>query len=368
MDHSIYRNSKVTGRYFPYESLQHSLSDVEDYKIPSLQGLSVLGRQIPVYRFGSGNKKILMWSQMHGNESTTTKALLDAIQFLTSSHVQAKALLANLQIVVIPMLNPDGASAYTRVNANGIDLNRDFIAFSEPESQFLKHVFETEAPDFCFNLHDQRTIFSVGETSIPATLSFLGPAADASRSITPSRLVSMQIIAAINQQLQDFIPDSIGRYDDTYNGNCVGDHFQSLGVPTLLFEAGHRATDYQREETRTWVFQAILVALESIKEQSYLKFSVADYNRIPENQKNHLDLEVLHAHLINPKIKKNSRLAFQYEERLEDGKITFNPKIIDIEDSKEYFFHDQIDFSVQASENQSLVYQKISAILQTLDD
>jgi hypothetical protein len=46
--------------------------------------------------------------------------------------------------------------------------------------------------------------------------------------------------------LQRYIPGQIGRFDDSFNLNC-GDTFQAMGVPTLLFEAGHFEGDYQRK-------------------------------------------------------------------------------------------------------------------------
>ena len=52
------------------------------------------------------------------------------------------------------MVNPDGAKLYTRVNANEVDLNRDSVNLSQPESKVLRNVFEEFKPDYCFNLHD----------------------------------------------------------------------------------------------------------------------------------------------------------------------------------------------------------------------
>lgn len=366
MPHQLYKNSSISGRYLSYESLRKCLVDFENFKIDALEGMSVLGQTIPVYEFGKGQTKILLWSQMHGNESTTTKALLDVFNYLASSHEEAKTLLSSLQFVIVPMLNPDGANAYTRVNANEVDLNRDFVALSQPESRFLVSVFEKCQPQFCFNLHDQRTIFSVGDTSLPATVSFLGPAADAKRTVTPARRISMQLIAAINKQLQNYIPGQVGRYDDMYNENCAGDHFQSQGVPTLLFEAGHTGTDYQREETRAWVYESLLASFKAINNQTYMGFSEQNYMEIPENQKNHLDVKILHAELVNSKIDKNTRLACQYEERLEQGKIAFIPKIITLETDSLNYFHNTLDFSIDTPSDQAIVNQSISDKLKTL--
>src|SRR5690606_25096737 len=112
-------------------------------------------------------------------ESTTTKAVFDLLNlFAYSKEDDVKAILENCTIGIIPMLNPDGARMYTRLNANHIDLNRDAQNLTQPESKILKACFDDFKPDFCFNLHGQRTIFSAGFTNKPATVSFLAPAQD----------------------------------------------------------------------------------------------------------------------------------------------------------------------------------------------
>ena len=108
-----------------------------------------------------GPKKVLIWSQMHGNESTTTRALLDLFDHLHS--ISGAKLLKGLTLLIIPQLNPDGSSAYTRLNTNNVDLNRDALDLSQPESIALNEVFKSFSPDFCFNLHGQRSIFAAGK-------------------------------------------------------------------------------------------------------------------------------------------------------------------------------------------------------------
>ena len=117
--------------------------------------------------WGQGPKKVLLWSQMHGNVSSTTRELLDLFDHLQST--SGAPLLERLTLLIIPQLNPDGSTAYTRLNTNNIDLNRDALDLSQPESIALNEVFESFSPDFCFNLHGQRSIFAAGK---PATLSF----------------------------------------------------------------------------------------------------------------------------------------------------------------------------------------------------
>ena len=112
---------------------------------------------------GQGTHKALAWSQMHGNETTTTKALLDVLDYLMHS-LEGKELLQQLQLKLIFQLSPDGALNYTRLNGVGVDLNRDATIQSQPEMQTLVKVYKAFSPNLCLNLHGQRTIFAAGKT------------------------------------------------------------------------------------------------------------------------------------------------------------------------------------------------------------
>ena len=215
MEFCYHKEERIIGKYVPYMRLQTVLQDYEQWKIA--EGTSEKGLPIPLYCIGEGEKHILLWSQMHGNESTTTRALLDLFKLFDREGY----CFYNCKLYVIPMLNPDGATLYTRVNGNGVDLNRDAIALSQKESQFLRSTYERVKPDFCFNLHDQRTIFGVGDK--PATVSFLAPAIDEERNITAVRARAAGVIVEMNNCLQMSIPKFIGRFDDSFNPNCTGD-------------------------------------------------------------------------------------------------------------------------------------------------
>ena len=245
-----FKMESLSGRYITLESIEPVLKQWNTENQLKIEGYSVLKRPIYSYTIGTGTTKILLWSQMHGNESTTTKALFDLLLFLNSDNQNTKNLLNHFTFLCFPMLNPDGAFAYTRENANGVDLNRDAQDLSQPESQILRQIFNTFQPNFCFNLHDQRTIYGAGTSGKSATVSFLAPSYNIEREYNETRNKAMDVIVAMNEALQKIIPNQVGRFDDAFNLNCVGDTFQSLGVPTILFEAGHFQNDYPREKTR----------------------------------------------------------------------------------------------------------------------
>ena len=339
-DYNSFKNHKISGRYIQQKDIQVLLDNLgEEFSLKEI-GVSVLGKPIHSIQFGNGSIKILAWSQMHGNESTTTKAIFDLLNYISLHKEESlvESILNNCSLCIIPMLNPDGAEAYTRVNANEIDLNRDAQDLSQPESQILSQVFKNFNPDFCLNLHDQRTIFSAGNNPEPAILSFLTPSMDKDRQIFPSRIKSMQLIAKIAQDLSELLPGRIGRYDDGFNINCTGDTFQSTQTPTILFEAGHFPGDYEREETRKYVFLALVSVLNSISENNFQQIDYQKYQEIPENEKLFNDIILRDANSENGVVD----IAIQYKEIIKDRKLSFFPEIEKIAPKIKKFAHKEI--------------------------
>lgn len=337
------KEKTIEGRYLTLESIEPILKRINTDNQLSVIGQSVQGRPIYKYVIGTGKAKIYLWSQMHGNESTTTKALFDFLNLLHSGSDLAKRFLESFTFCCLPMLNPDGAYLYTRANANEIDLNRDSQDLTQPESKILRAVFEEFKPDFCYNLHDQRTIFGVADTGKPATVSFLAPSYNEEREINDSRQKAINLIAEMNAVLQGFIPGQIGRFDDSFNINCIGDTFQYLGVPTILFEAGHFPGDYHREVTRKYIFMALVSSFTKLNENVVEINRTEEYLNIPQNK-------VVFYDFIYKKVKINydgnekiTNFAAQYKEELIDGKINFNAYVAKIDELEGFFGHEEFD-------------------------
>lgn len=295
-------------------------------------GYSVENRPIQVLVFGNGMKKVLGWSQMHGNETTTTYALLDLVSTLLKP--SSSYLLDDIQFAFIFQLNPDGAVRYTRLNAVHVDLNRDASEQSQPETQTLIDFFESFKPDYCLNLHGQRTVFAAGDTEKSASLSFLAPAANFERSHTPARKKAMAIIARASVAIQSDNQWGIGKYDDTFNINCTGDYFTAKGVPTILVEAGHFPNDYDRLMTRKLVLSALEHFILSIHEENFTEEEVDAYMAIPNNFSHLCDVAFTNVFVIKNDQITNSTLFVQFEEELEGEKIIFRAKHIENENIK----------------------------------
>lgn len=341
---TIFEQQKETslfGKWITLENIEKLFQKHQgSFQINKL-GFSEEKRSIYTLKIGTGKKKILLWSQMHGNESTGTRALFDLFNcFSNEDHIIFKSILQNCTLLFIPMLNPDGAQAYTRINANDVDLNRDAVDRFAIESKLLRKTLEEFKPEFCFNLHDQRTIFGVEGTKNPATISFLAPSEEVSRALTKGRKQTMNVIVAMNRLLQKMIPNFVGRYTDEFYPTATGDNFQKLGYNTILIESGHYPEDYTREISREYTFYSILQGLYHIANTE--DFSIyLPYFDIPSNAKIFFDL-------IHRNNDSSQDIAFQYQDSILNGK--FVSQLGKIEESvtlKDKIGHTEIVFDIK---------------------
>lgn len=262
-------------------------SGYEDFEINEV-GRSEEGRALRSISWGDGDTTILLWSQMHGNEATASLAIIDLIEFfhyLGLNHDwELNKLSSKLRVIFIPMLNPDGSELYTRRNALLVDMNRDAIRQQSQEMQAFFRFVKTVKPDWAFNLHDQRSIFSVGKELNCATLSYLAPSPDKGRTVSTSRQKAMKLVAAMHQQTKHILPGHFGKYTDEFYPRAVGDKLMASGIPCILLEAGTYPLDPSREKARNLIFKNLVFALDAIVSGGYAQLELSDYDAIPENE------------------------------------------------------------------------------------
>ena len=352
--------TNLKGRYITLNDIEPLLLQFNSDNQVQIIGKSVLGKPIYKYELGTGKIKVLLWSQMHGNESTTTKALFDFLNLLNCNSNIAKELLSKFSFCCLPMLNPDGALLYTRENANNIDLNRDAQNLTQPESKLLRSTFESFKPDYCYNLHDQRTIYGIESDAIrPATVSFLAPAYNENREVNEVRAKAIKVIIAMNKILQEFIPNQVGRFDDSFNINCVGDTFQFLNVPTILIEAGHFPGDYERELTRKYVFISLVEGLLKINENDIVINKIEDYMNIPHNKICFYDFIYKNIKINYDNNKIITNFALQFKEEIIGNQLVYNAYTAAIGDLEGFSGHFELDVEEALYEDLELNIPKI---------
>lgn len=328
----VYQNNPdFPNRYIHPKFLENFLQKHFANQIVKI-GESHYGQSIYLLTVGKGSTRILAWSQMHGNESNATLAMLDLLEsFKTQKELEAQ-LYSEITLDFIFMLNPDGSEKWTRRNAVEIDLNRDFLKMSSKEFPLLKRIAENGNYDYALNLHEQRTIFSTDGVN-PATLSFLAPAENVERDITETRKKAMAVIAAIAEKLKPQLKNQIARYNDEFYPTSTGDNFTKMGIPTILYEGGHYPEDYLRKGTREFYTKALYEGLKAI---ATLKGSVKNWEKyfeIPENQESHYDIIYRNVNL-NTSYECVVDIAVQFKEEIAEGasEISFVPIVMEVGD------------------------------------
>ncbi|MCB9683964.1 MAG: hypothetical protein H6735_02845 [Alphaproteobacteria bacterium] len=139
----------------------------------ALLGTSVQGRPIEGAWFGqppqAGAPTARVLADHHGDEGSAWEVALDLAARVATDDGTNPALTAWLDdatLWVVPYVNPDGAVAGTRENANGVDLNRNYdlgwsatefrsgeSPFSEPETRAVRAFAELVHPMLGLSLH-----------------------------------------------------------------------------------------------------------------------------------------------------------------------------------------------------------------------
>ena len=119
-------------------------------------GKTVQGRSIPAVHISPSNNeekiKVLIFCQQHGNEPSGKEAALMLLRRIAAG--EDASLLSNIDLTVMPCVNPDGNEAGKRANANGEDLNRDHLLLGQPEVRAVHAVFKMLRPEVTLDVHE----------------------------------------------------------------------------------------------------------------------------------------------------------------------------------------------------------------------
>lgn len=242
---------------------------------------SVEGRELYAVEFGRGPTRVLLWSQMHGNEPTATLALVDLLRYLHESadSREGKLLADRLTIVMLPMLNPDGAQRNRRENAQGLDINRDARRLASPEGRALAEIHARFSPHFGFNLHDQ--LAREDDRRRRIAISLLAPHHQAHQADLPVRVRAKRVVGLMRMAAHALVDGRVSRYEEEYNAQAFGDAMQSWGTSTVLLETGSWDGDPQKAYLRRVNFVLLLAALDAIATGAYERVNLQEYETLP---------------------------------------------------------------------------------------
>ncbi len=266
---------------FVVEEMKNIQSLTDQIKLEQV-GKSAEGRSINMLSFGRGKTKLLLWSQMHGDEATASAGLLSVFYYLAKNIDQpyVKSLNDNLSIHAIIMLNPDGSENYQRRNTQGIDINRDAQRLATPEGKILKRMHEQIQPDYAFNLHDMRGKETVGESGKLLTKALMAPPYNKENEDSQTRVRAKKLVVIIKNALDTYIAGHVARYKADYMPRAFGDAFQNWGVSTVLIESGIPNLPAPHHLTRL-SFLSLFAAFDAISEGYVMDIDPLEYEQIP---------------------------------------------------------------------------------------
>lgn len=125
-------------------------ADATRFDVRTETTVSYEGRDHPILSVRSKDaardaKTLLVLAGVHGNEHAGLLAVPPILDAWSSARVR---------LVVVTPVNPVGAAQLSRLNAEGYDVNRDFVRFTTPEARVVRDVYERERPDFVISLHE----------------------------------------------------------------------------------------------------------------------------------------------------------------------------------------------------------------------
>ena len=342
-----YQEKSISVRRFKHADVIHLVKDRKgDFEVTEI-GKSVEGKEIYEMTIGKGETKVMLWSQMHGNESTATMALFDLFNFFEGENDGLEELrnklLDKLTIRFIPIVNPDGMDQWIRRNALDIDLNRDAAKVASPEAVILKNARDTFSPAFGFNLHDQQTYYTAGEVATPATISVLAPAYNFETEINDVRKKAMQVIVGMNRMMEAIAPGHVGKYDDAFEPRAFGDNFQKWGTSTILIESGGYPNDPEKQYIRKLNFMIMLHAMEEIADQSFINYPLDEYDAIPENATRLMDVMIRNIQMKKDSLTYKIDLGIRRKETDANGSFYVSGGIDDLGDLSIFYGYEELD-------------------------
>ncbi len=149
---------KVTS-YDELSTFIHQLDEKSDLLTVETIGQTVQGRNLYALKFSSSEFgkgiskiKVLFFAQQHGNEQSGKEGALLLAQALLKP--ENRYLLDKIDIAIVPQMNPDGSEQNKRRNGNEMDLNRNHLILSEPETQALHKFFDKYLFEVNMDIHE----------------------------------------------------------------------------------------------------------------------------------------------------------------------------------------------------------------------
>ncbi|WP_085994120.1 M14 family zinc carboxypeptidase [Oceanobacillus senegalensis] len=284
--------------------LQKSDQQSENIEV-EVFGQSIKGRDLHLVKAGNdpSNPTILMLTQQHGNEALVTESAIQVIRKLSSNSKQVQNWLDQVNVLIVPRLNPDGAAGdvnwdtshlqfegmQTRNNAAGINLNRTHNSKSQPETEALHtEVLQKYDIDYAIDFHHQ-IANRVTEDGELVSGALLYPTSSVTDDVLEK---SKKLGAVLYEAVESKGYGTFARYgsESTLTSNARNHFATHYDIPTILFENrgmtdSPNTTSILGQKTNGYLIKqgtdAMLAAIQAIADGSINSADISIWDTLP---------------------------------------------------------------------------------------
>jgi hypothetical protein len=192
----------------------------------------------------SARARVLVLAGVHGNEHAGVLACPEIVRRLREGPAASR----DVHVRLVLPVNPVGAIERSRFNAEGYDINRDFVHFSTPEARLVRRLVEEVQPTFVVSLH---------EGPQDATFFFANPEVGEDRS---SRLARRLAAAGTTLATRDYFGRTLSpagvagpslatraltrAWEHLLGMQATNGYASRLGIPEITLESSWRSPDH----------------------------------------------------------------------------------------------------------------------------
>jgi murein tripeptide amidase MpaA len=143
---------KQLARTYPQARVESIGTTVQGRPLEALVLTSAAGADVSK----SDRVTVEIIGSQHGMEGAGAESLLFIARELLAGTL--RYVLDDVDVVLVPNSNPDGLEIGKRVNANGVNLNTDFVALTQPESRALVGVLDRYRPEVALDVHESAVL------------------------------------------------------------------------------------------------------------------------------------------------------------------------------------------------------------------
>ncbi|MDQ2649706.1 MAG: DUF2817 domain-containing protein [Actinomycetota bacterium] len=214
------------------------------YDVGELARVAYRGTTRPILSVSSrspaATKRLLVLSGVHGNEQAGIMCVPEILERYPDDGPVALRL--------ITPVNAIGAAELSRFNADGYDINRDFVRFRTDEARAVRQVFEEFRPDFVLSLHEgpQDAAFMFANRHVGDALSrrLLGILEAGGTTLATKDYFGLKLTPPGLSASTPVQRAVLRLWSSTLGMMAVNEWASRLGIPEVTLESSWRSTDH----------------------------------------------------------------------------------------------------------------------------